>query len=46
MTPEEYRVHRSAYMKDYKDKLNPKRVWRRICIKYLGPRKSGGRGWK
>jgi hypothetical protein len=28
------------YMRDYRDKGEPKRVWRRIVIKFLGPRKS------
>jgi len=30
------------YMQDYRDKREPKRVWRRIVIKFLGPRKSWG----
>src|SRR5258707_10448676 len=28
------------YMQDYRDRREPKRVWRRIVIKFLGPSKS------
>jgi hypothetical protein len=34
--------HLILYMQDYRDRREPTRVWRRIVIKFLGPRKS----WK
>jgi hypothetical protein len=33
---------RAEYMQAYRDRREPKRVWPRIVIKFLGPRKS----WK